>query len=87
MKNLLTFLFCVLFSINQLAAQKDFITAPYLQIGYDANPKNLSLLWHCADTTSEWKVEVKTKNSWINSKNIYFNKVTMKKLFYCLNDA
>ncbi len=78
MKNLLTFLFCVLFSINQLAAQKDFITAPYLQIGYDANPKNLSLLWHCADTTSEWKVEVKTKNSWINSKNIYFNKVNIK---------
>ena len=78
MKNILAFLFCILFSINHLAAQKDFITAPYLQIGYTGNPKALSLLWHSDDTTNNWKVEVKTKNNWITSKNIYFNKVIIK---------
>ena len=78
MKNTLVFLFCILFSINHLAAQKDFIAAPYLQIGYAGNPKALSLLWHSDDTTSDWKVEVKTKNTWVKSKELYFNKVNIK---------
>ena len=78
MKKILVVLSCFLFSINQLTAQKDFIVPPYLQIGYDGNPRSLSLLWHSADTISEWKVEVKTKNTWMNSKNIYFNKVNIK---------
>jgi len=78
MKNILAFLFCILFSINHLAAQKDFITAPYLQIGYAGNPRALSLLWHSADTTSDWKVVVKNKNTWVKSKKLYFNKVNIK---------
>lgn len=78
MKYLLAVLFCILFSIDQVSAQSEFITTPYLQIGYDGNPKALSLLWHNADTTSDWKVEVKKKNNWITGKKIYFNKVNIK---------
>jgi predicted phosphodiesterase len=78
MKNIWTLFTCILFSMNWAWAQNTFIAAPYLQIGYDASPTNLSLLWHTADTTSNWSVQVKTKNNWVESKNIYFNQVNVK---------
>ena len=59
-----------------ILSQSVFITKPYLQIGYDGSPNKLALLWHTADTTSEWGVEVKLNNSWVKSTKIYFNRVS-----------
>ena len=61
-----------------ILSQSVFITKPYLQIGYDGSPNKLALLWHTADTTSEWGVEVKLNNSWVKSTKIYFNRVFLK---------
>jgi hypothetical protein len=65
MKRLSILLFCLslLFSKN-IFSQSVFITKPYLQIGYEGSPNKLSLLWHTADTTSEWGVELKLNNRW-----------------------
>jgi len=78
MKNILVSIICLVCLNNKINAQTDFIVKPYLQIGYDGNPTSLSLLWHSVDTISKWEVQVKSKNNWIKSKIIYFNKVNVK---------
>jgi len=78
MKNLLLLCLCYLCCFKSTLAQNNFIVPPYLQIGYEGNPTSLSLLWHSDDTTSKWTVAIKSKNNWIDSKNLYFNKVNIK---------
>jgi hypothetical protein len=46
---------------TELNAQSNngFITPPYLQIGYNPSETTLELLWHSADSTASWEVELK----------------------------
>jgi len=37
----------------------NFIAAPYLQIGYQPAPGTMELMWHSADSSTNWDVEVK----------------------------
>ncbi|NIG55861.1 metallophosphoesterase [Chitinophaga sp. Cy-1792] len=39
---------------------KPFIAPPYLQIGYQPAPGSMELLWHSADSSAAWDVELKT---------------------------
>lgn len=43
-----------------------FIASPYLQIGYQPSANSLELLWHSADSSANWEVELKTvgSNNW-----------------------
>jgi predicted phosphodiesterase len=68
-------IFLVTASIN---AQSFFLVKPYLQVGYEGKPTELSLLWHTTDTLSKWSVEVKTDNKWVASNIIIFNIVKVK---------
>ena len=67
--------FLVSASIN---AQAPFLVKPYLQVGYEGKPFELSLLWHTKDTINEWRVEVKTTTKWESSKANNFNLVNVK---------
>ncbi len=79
MKCLSILLICLssFFSKN-IFSQSVFITKPYLQIGHEGSPNKLALLWHTADTASEWGVEIKLNNRWVRSTKIYFNRVFIK---------
>jgi predicted phosphodiesterase len=68
-------IFLVTASIN---AQSFFLVKPYLQVGYEGKPTELSLLWHTKDTINEWRVEVKTTNNWESTKANTFNLVNVK---------
>ncbi|WP_212005558.1 metallophosphoesterase [Chitinophaga sp. HK235] len=58
--------YCLFFGLflltKEINAQtnQSFITPPYLQIGYQPSATSLELLWHSADSTTNWEVEYKT---------------------------
>jgi predicted phosphodiesterase len=75
----LTILFMLVFcAITHLNAQAPFLVKPYLQVGYEGKPTELSLLWHTKDTINDWRVEVKTTNNWESAKANTFNLVNVK---------
>lgn len=75
----LTILFMLVFcAITQINAQTPFLVKPYLQVGYEGKPTELSLLWHTTDTLSDWRIEVKTTNNWESTKAINYNLVNVK---------
>ena len=78
MKKIIPFLIIALFVINNATAQSTFLVKPYLQVGYEGNQNELSLLWHTTDTLNKWSVEIKTDKSWVASADISFNVVNVK---------
>ena len=78
MKKIISILILVLFVINNAKAQSPFLVKPYLQVGYEGNQNELSLLWHTTDTLNKWIVEIKTDKSWVTSADISFNVVNVK---------
>jgi predicted phosphodiesterase len=78
MKKIIPFLIIALFVINNATAQSTFLVKPYLQVGYEGNQNELSLLWHTTDTLNKWSVEIKTDKSWVTSADISFNVVNVK---------
>jgi predicted phosphodiesterase len=78
MKKIISLLILVLFVINNAKAQSPFLVKPYLQVGYEGNQNELSLLWHTTDTLNKWIVEIKTDKSWVASADISFNVVNVK---------
>jgi predicted phosphodiesterase len=61
-------------------AQEVFITKPYVQIGKQASPTSMQVLWHVAEAEANWTVEYKitATDTWMNATNIRFNKVAVK---------
>jgi len=78
MKKIISLLILVLFVIFNAKAQSPFLVKPYLQVGYEGNQNELSLLWHTTDTLNKWIVEIKTDKSWVASADISFNVVNVK---------
>lgn len=72
----------MLLNVASIQAQKSdeiFIAKPYLQIGYMPSPESLQLLWHTADSGSNWSVEVKTKEntSWVKMPQPSITKIAV----------
>jgi len=61
-------------------AQSSFIAKPYLQIGYEAKPNSLELLWHTADSTAKWEVDLATNNNWRKATSLSVNKISVKNI-------
>lgn len=68
----------ILIACTTTNAQSPFLVKPYLQIGYKGNPNELSLLWHTTDTVSQWEVEAKKNNQWVNYEDISYNSINVK---------
>jgi predicted phosphodiesterase len=61
-----------------LSAQEVFYTKPYLQIGYNAAPDALTLVWHTTDFNANWTVEYSNnKVDWKKSNDIQSNTVSI----------
>jgi predicted phosphodiesterase len=78
MKKLYAACIPLFFLFIQINAQSPFLVKPYLQVGYEGKPTELSLLWHTTDTLSDWQLEVKTNTSWVKTKAYDFNIVNVK---------
>jgi acid phosphatase type 7 len=81
MKNVVKILLLLL-SLNIVSAQEIFIAKPYLQIGNNPSSTSLQLLWHTADTNSDWSVEVKTSEnaSWIKMPQPIATKIAVSNI-------
>jgi hypothetical protein len=70
MKNIFfILLLCQFFSAKAQTKNDIFIAKPYLQIGHNPSPESLQLLWHTADESSVWTVELQADKSTIWTKN------------------
>ena len=60
------------------SAQEVFYTKPYLQVGYNAAPDALTLVWHTTDFNANWTVEYSNnKVDWKKSNDIQSNTVSI----------
>lgn len=70
MKKTIAAFFCIVACFSTIAQNKSsetgFLASPYLQIGSQPSAQSLQLLWHVADSTAAWTVEIKTtdKSAW-----------------------
>lgn len=78
MKLRLTVLLLTL-TVNTILAQNDFIAKPYLQIGHLPTNESLQVLWHAADTNTDWVVEYRktASSAWIKSASPIFTRVAV----------
>jgi predicted phosphodiesterase len=55
-------------------AQNDFVNKPYVQIGNNASPTTLKILWHAPNTEAIWEVEhrANSRDGWKKSDSISF---------------
>ena len=55
-------------------AQGDFVNKPYVQIGNNASPSSLKILWHAPDTDFKWELEYRShsKSSWKKADSIKY---------------
>lgn len=65
----------VLLSILQsCVAQDSFVNKPYIQIGNNASPTTLKILWHALNTDTNWAVEYRAHSSgpWVKADSISY---------------
>ena len=61
-------------SFQNSIAQSEFVNKPYIQIGNNASPTTLKILWHASNIDAHWVVEYRsnTKVPWINADSINY---------------
>jgi len=61
-------------SFQDSIAQSEFVNKPYIQIGNNASPTTLKILWHASNIDAHWVVEYRsnTKVPWINADSINY---------------
>jgi predicted phosphodiesterase len=55
-------------------AQEDFVNKPYIQIGNNASPSTLKILWHALNKDANWVVEYRanSSDSWLKADSINY---------------
>jgi predicted phosphodiesterase len=73
MKSVVTILiFCLTFQLT--IAQSVFVNKPYAQIGDNASPSTLKILWHAADSEAKWELEHRhnSNTAWVKADAITY---------------
>lgn len=73
-------LVALLLLVSPFVSNAQFITKPYLQIGYEGDKNSLALLWHTKDTLAQWKVEIAAEKQWFTMPNIGKNNVVVQNI-------